>query len=103
MSNNFKQISKEEFKQELEDEWVVLIDVRSFMEQIIYWKIKRKQILIDINNKNFSSKIASLSKTKKYLVYCWHWNRSIIARDYMKNQGFSYVKDLRGGIDIWDY
>lgn len=101
--NNFIQISKEEFKRELEDDQVILIDVRSFMEQIIHWKIKRKQIIIDINNKNFASKIAKLDKNKKYLIYCWHWNRSQVARDYMKEQGFSYVKDLEWWIDTWDY
>jgi hypothetical protein len=34
--NNFIQISKEEFKKELEDKSIVLIDVRTFKEQIIY-------------------------------------------------------------------
>ena len=101
-TNNFSQISKEEFKIELEDRSSILLDVRTPEELPIYWKIRDNQILIDINNKNFVSEIAKLDKSKKYLIYCWHWNRSQVARDYMKEQGFSYVKDLRWGIDIWN-
>jgi len=97
----FAQIDVLEFKKEIEGENVILLDIRTPEELIIYGKIRENQILIDIGNKNFSSEIEKLDKTKKYLVYCWHWNRSIIAREYMHNKGFYYVKDLAWWIDNW--
>jgi len=101
MENNFTQINKKEFKKELEDENSVLLDVRTPEELITYWVIRDDQILIDINNPNFISKVAKLDKSKKYLIYCWHWNRSQVARNYMRDQWFNYAKDLKWGIDIW--
>lgn len=101
--STFSQIDKQEFKKELEDTNSILLDVRTPEEIPLYWKIRNNQILIDINNTNFVSEISKLDKTKKYLIYCWHWNRSQTARDYMEKQGFFYVKDLKGGINVWNF
>jgi len=100
-ANNFKQINVDDFKKELKTSGVILIDVRTSEELSLYGKIDDEQILININDNDFSSKIMKLSKLNKYLIYCWHGNRSQTARDFMENQGFKYVKDLRGGIDAW--
>ncbi len=100
---NFTQIWVEEFKRELEDSWVTLIDVRTPGELPVYWKLRENQLLIDINNPNFVNEILKLDKTKKYLIYCWHWNRSEVARDFMQRQWFSYVKDLEWWINNWVY
>ncbi len=35
--------------------------------------------------------------------YCWHGNRSQTARDFMRDQGFEYAKDLAWGIDAWKH
>ena len=102
MTNNFSQISVQEFKEEITIGDAILIDVRTPEELPIYGKISDKQILIDINNENFSTKISKLNRSQKYLIYCWHGNRSQVARDFMEENGFVYVKDLRGGIDAWE-
>jgi len=99
--NNFEQLSVNEFKKNLESGNYILIDVRTPEELPLYGKISDKQILIDINDSDFSTKIIKLSKMNKYLIYCWHGNRSQVARDFMENHGFEYVKDLQGGIDAW--
>jgi len=98
----FSQISIEDFKKELEDPEIVLIDVRTPGELPVYWKIREEQLLIDINNQNFITEIDKLDKTKKYLIYCWHWNRSQVARNYMKSKWFLYAKDLKWWIDAWE-
>ena len=102
MTNNFSQISVQEFKEEIAVGDAILIDVRTPEELPIYGKISDKQILLDINNENFSTKMLRLNKSQKYLIYCWHGNRSQVARDFMEENGFVYVKDLRGGIDAWE-
>jgi len=98
----FEQIDVVDFKKEMADEEKIIIDVRTPWELPVYGKITENQILIDINNPNFISEIAKLDKSKKYLIYCWHWNRSVTARQYMQREGFSYVKDLAWGIDEWE-
>lgn len=102
MERNFTQISVKEFKEEMQDKEKVLLDVRTPWEILIYGKLRENQILIDINNPRFASEISKLDKSKKYLIYCWHGNRSVIAREYMKSQGFIYAKDLEWGIDLWE-
>ena len=42
-----------------------------------------------------------LDKSKSYLLYCWHWNRSKFAMEIMKEKWFIFVKDLAGWIDEW--
>ena len=101
--NFFAQINVKDFKKEMEDDEVILLDVRTSWELVEYGKLRENQILIDINEDNFVSEISKLDKTKKYLIYCWHGNRSVIARDYMKWQWFTYAKDLAWWIDTWIY
>jgi rhodanese-related sulfurtransferase len=103
LENNFSQIDSEEFKKEIEDDDAILLDVRTPEELSVYWKIRDKQLLIDINAWIFHDEVSKLDKTKKYLIYCWHWNRSQVAREYMKRMWFLYVKDLRWWIDVWPY
>ena len=97
----FSQISVSEFKKEMENPEIILIDVRTPWELPTYWKIRENQKLIDINNNNFAEKINKLDKSKKYLVYCFHWNRSVTAREFMRKNWFSYIKDLKWWIDAW--
>lgn len=99
---SFKQIPVEEFKQELNEWDKVLIDLRTKEEQIQFWVIQEEQIHIDVYLSDATSQILDLDKTKKYLLYCWHWVRSDSVRNFMQENWFSYVKDLAGWIDIWN-
>ena len=67
----------------------------------MFGKIRENQLLINYNDLNFPTEISKLDKNKKYLVYCWHWNRSRWAVQYMKKQGFTDVVDLKWWIDEW--
>ena len=101
-NQNNKQISLEEFKTQLLDEDVILIDVRSAQEQATYWVISEAQEHIVYGSPAFEAQIANLDTTKKYLVYCWHWVRSTAVREYMTEKWFTWVKDLEWGIDAWN-
>ena len=101
-NNSFEQISLESFKEELESWETILIDVRKKEEQEKYWVVSDDQLHIVYWENNFEEEILKLDKTKKYLIYCWHGVRSTAARDLMQENGFSWVKDLEGGIDTWN-
>jgi rhodanese-related sulfurtransferase len=39
---------------------------------------------MDIYNPNVAEQILALDKSKKYLIYCWHGNRSLTVMNFMK-------------------
>ncbi len=102
-TQNFQQISANDFKKELDRGESILIDIRRKEEQLQYWVISQDQLHIVFWEEDFAENIQKLDKDKDYLIYCWHWQRSAIAREFMKEQGFQSVKDLEWGIDAWKY
>lgn len=99
--NSFIQLEVNNFKKELENWDSILIDIRTPWEWKRYWIIPNTNKYIVFWKANFESEIAKLDKTKKYLLYCFHWNRSETARDYMKSIWFFSVNDLTWWIDAW--
>ncbi len=98
----FKTLKKEQFKEEL-DKWdAILIDVRTDNERKTFGQIQDKQLNMDIYNPKVVEQILALDKSKKYLIYCWHWNRSLSVMDFMKWNWFSRVCELGGGINAWN-
>ncbi len=98
----FKQLSKIEFKNELENNDKILIDVRTDQERKIYWQIKENQLNMDFYNPSITKDILSLDKSKKYLVYCRHGNRSQTVIQFMKENWFSWACDLEWWINNWN-
>ncbi|MDD3302810.1 MAG: rhodanese-like domain-containing protein [Candidatus Gracilibacteria bacterium] len=97
----FKTLSNVEFKRELENGDCILIDVRTDGERIKFGKISENQLNIDIYNPKATEQILALDKKKKYLIYCWHGNRSLVVLNFMKQNGFSWACDLERGIVNW--
>ena len=56
---------------------------------------------VDINSNDFTAKINQLDKSKPVLVYCRSGRRSAAAMRYMRDNGFSEVYNLNGGIIAW--
>ncbi len=56
-------------------------------------------INLDIYQKNFREEISKLDKSKSYYVYCKTGIRSRSAVKYMRQNGFSNVCDLEGGLN----
>lgn len=58
--------------------------------------------VIDWNDPSFSSQVATLDKSKQYLVYCHSGNRSAKAVAAMRGMGFTNLTELSGGITAWE-
>lgn len=58
-------------------------------------------ILIDINREDFKEQVNKLDKSKPVFVYCLSGGRSQRASAILKEQGFSKVYHLGGGIREW--
>ena len=70
------QLSRTNFQNKLESREYTLLDVRTAHEQLIYGVILKDQLHIDIYAPDALQKIQKLPKEGKYLVYCFHGNRS---------------------------
>jgi len=99
----FKTLSNVEFKRELESWDCILIDVRTDGERIKFWKISENQLNMDIYNPKATEQILALDKKKKYLIYCWHGNRSLVVLNFMKQNWFSWACDLERWIVNWKW
>ena len=100
--NSFWQIWVEEFSREIESWDTILIDIRTTEELEIYGTISENQSHIIFGTETFAEQILELDRNKKYLLYCWHWHRSAVTREFMQEQWFTWVKDLAWGIDRWN-
>ena len=75
---------------------VVLLDVRT-PEEIARGKLEGA-LEMDIMNPNFQEQLATLDKTKTYVVYCRSGKRSANACKRMEKEGFNSYYNLEGGI-----
>ncbi|MDZ4846041.1 MAG: thioredoxin domain-containing protein [Chitinophagales bacterium] len=56
---------------------------------------------LDYRSSAFQTELGMLDKSKPYFVYCLSGGRSAGAADYMRNNGFKVVYDLKGGMLSW--
>ena len=94
-------LSISEFKKEMEMWDKILLDIRTQEELTTFGMISEDALHLDIYNQKFNTELDKLDKSKKYLIYCYHGNRTKVALDMMKAKGFGYVKDLDSWIDVW--
>ena len=80
---------------------IVWIDVRTAGE-IQEGFIKGTEVFADYNSGAFEQLIATLDKSKTYVVYCRSGGRSASASALMAKNGFKQVNNLSGGISSWD-
>lgn len=102
-NNSEEKISRitiQEFKNELDkNDWIIL-DLRTTSELKKTWVINwAKQI--DFYSSNFKEQLISLDKTKKYLIYCRSWNRSGKTLKIMKDLWFKNVFELKWWMNKW--
>ncbi|MFZ7114193.1 MAG: rhodanese-like domain-containing protein [Bacteroidota bacterium] len=98
--NTATTITPENFKKEIEDSTVVVLDVRTpveYSEGHI-----ANSVNIDYNADDFATRLDGLDKNKKYEVYCRSGKRSAAATKLMEEKGFKNVHDLQGGILKWE-
>jgi thioredoxin len=56
---------------------------------------------IDWNGSDFAINVNALDKSKPVMVYCRSGNRSAKAAEHLRNNGFTTVYELQGGIQAW--
>ncbi len=95
-SGEVESLSQQDLPSMLQDENLILIDVRTSTE-IASGYIPEVDHFIDINEANFEQNIAKLDTTKTYVLYCRSGSRSSRAASYMLKNGFSKVYNLEGG------
>jgi len=98
----FKQLPKYEFAELLDNPEYTLIDLRADSEREKYGQIRDDQLHIEYSPLFFKSKLSELDTTKKYLIYCWHGQRSKASRSIMQELWFEWVCDLEWGIAEWN-
>jgi len=78
---------------------VVILDVRTpeeFREGHL-----SGAVLANINDPSFDTKIATIAKDKKVLVYCAAGGRSARASKIMSEKGWKNVTNMKGGFNAW--
>lgn len=96
---NSEDVKPAEAKKMMNDEGVVVLDVRTDDE----WNEGHLEGAehIDFYSEDFDQQLADLPKDKEYVVYCHSGNRSGQAVQKMKKAGFENVHNLEGGISAW--
>lgn len=88
-------ISPEDFKNKLQNDRGVIIDVRTRGEYS-EGHLKETDQQYDYMNGDFQKQLGSLDKDKTYYLYCRSGNRSGKAARIMKMQGFENVYNVGG-------
>lgn len=91
-----KTIEYDEFLKLYNQENVVIIDVRTSGEY--NQGHIDKAVHIDVSSSSFKTKINELDKSKTYILYCRTQNRSSAALNYMKENGFKTIYNLKNAI-----
>ncbi len=89
-------LQPQEFKNQIESDDVILVDVRT-PEEYNEGHIN-DAMNIDFMNDTFAEEIQKLDKTKPVYIYCRSGGRSGEAAKEMSELGFEKVYDLSGGI-----
>jgi adenylyltransferase/sulfurtransferase len=97
IQNGIEQISPEQLKQELDSgKDVFVLDVREPYE---YQIANMGGHLIPLND--VPNRIGELDKEKDIVVHCKMGGRSQQAAEFLKNNGFTKIRNLAGGITGW--
>lgn len=88
-----------DWKQKLEEEPGVIIDVRS-QNEFDQGHLASADLQYDFNSGEFEEKVDDLDKDKTYYLYCRTGNRSGKAAQIMKDRGFENVHNIGGFEDL---
>ena len=78
---------------------VIFLDVRT-PEEIAQGFIT-DALTADVKSPDFRERIQKLDKDREYIVYCRSGGRSVKASDMMLEEGFTKVKNMKGGYNAW--
>ncbi len=98
-SKNVRVIDASEYKKEISNKKVQLIDVRTSAE-FAQGSVPNAQNF-DVLQSNFEQKIKTLDASKPVYIYCRSGSRSRKAAQILENAGFKQIIDLKGGYLNW--
>ncbi|HET8753113.1 MAG TPA: rhodanese-like domain-containing protein [Salinimicrobium sp.] len=90
----------EEFQEKIQQEAVLLVDVRT-PEEFSEASIKGATN-IDFKAKDFLAKFEEFDKNQPIYIYCRSGNRSARAAIILAASGFKKIIDLKGGFLAWE-
>lgn len=94
-------LGPEKFKTSMESNpEAVLIDVRK-PEEVAQGKIGNPRNM-DFYNPDFKENLLKLDKEKAYFLYCRSGRRSMVTANFLTQNGFKNVYNLKGGIIAWN-
>ena len=97
MSNRKK--SPKEIQKVIEENETNVIDVRSVPERADGYI--KNSICIDVQGRDFETKLCQLDKNKILILYCRSENRAAVAVSKAESLGFKDVYMIDGGITAW--
>ncbi|HKQ38865.1 MAG TPA: rhodanese-like domain-containing protein [Verrucomicrobiae bacterium] len=100
LAADYKNLNVEQFEKMRAEKTNIVLDVRTPKEYEA-GHIPRA-VLIDFNSPEFDKKIATLDKSKTYLVHCAAGGRSAKASAKMSALNFKSVYNLEGGYRAWE-
>lgn len=89
-----------EFKSKVENQHVVLLDIRT-VEEFESGAISGAKNIDWYDSETFQSEVSKLDKNQPVYMYCASGNRSGQALELMNGMGFTQVYHLQGGIGAW--
>ncbi|RWZ54842.1 rhodanese-like domain-containing protein [Halobacillus fulvus] len=97
--NQIEEVTPQQVEEMIEENKdVTLIDVREDEEVAQGMIPTAKHIPLG----NVPENVDQLPKDQEYVMICRSGRRSMKAAEYMKDQGFSKVKNMEGGMLEWD-
>ena len=96
---NIKVLEPDEFKKQITNNSVQLIDVRTANE-FTSGHIKNAKN-IDFFSSGFNKQLDELDKENPIYVYCQKGSRSNKAANQLAKMGFTEIYDLKGGFSNW--
>ncbi|MBG9376577.1 thioredoxin [Panacibacter sp. DH6] len=95
-----KDVDATTFEKDIQKENVQVLDVRTPTE-FADGHIKNAMLADWLNQAQFKERVQYLDKSKPVLVYCASGGRSSKASQWLADNGFTTVENLRGGITQW--
>ncbi|HEY4952474.1 MAG TPA: molybdopterin-synthase adenylyltransferase MoeB [Verrucomicrobiae bacterium] len=96
---NPDEVTVQEMKKALDDPklGIKVIDIREPFE----YDIARIQGVPLLPMSELQNRFTELDPNTQYYLHCKVGSRSLSAVDFLREQGFKYVKSVKGGIDAW--
>ncbi len=95
-----KDVNPKEFKQIIDTEDVIILDVRT-PQEVAKGNIKGSS-MINYFDENFLDKLSLVNKSKTICIYCKSGGRSSKAAKILQENGFNKIYQLEGGLIAWE-